>query len=148
MLVSTFQSNTMKTCFVLIFWDKPSFPPIKLLNTCCKINCSYRVVTSQPSWTLYLSTTPTATHTQLPGAFSSPMPLLCHLAACWDFLIALQGKMEISQHSRVVLSIYKAAWELVTKCLRNILEWQFPTCSPSFSLTVLRVPHSLSPVFF
>ena len=37
-LVSSFQSHTMKTCFVLIIWDKPSFLPIKSSIICWRIN--------------------------------------------------------------------------------------------------------------
>ena len=37
-LVSSFQSHTMKTCFVLIIWDKLSFPTIKSSIICWRIN--------------------------------------------------------------------------------------------------------------
>ena len=136
--------------FCFDFLDKSSFPPINPLKICCRINWNYTVVTSSttnfiPFHNLH-KLRPT---TQLPDTLHpASLPSCCVL---W-FLIALQIKMcggkqwKSLNILRVVKSIYEAAWELVTKCLRNPRKQQFPICSPYF---LLRFPmfHIVFPLF-
>ena len=79
-LFQCFQSNTMNTCLVLIIWDKPSFPPINSLKIWCRINCSWRVITSS---TIQIFTFPyltTATQTQRNCQLHPvPLPSYCVL---------------------------------------------------------------------
>ena len=76
---------------------------------------------------------PTGRYIQLSSAFA--ILLRVEISDC------LCGKtMEITQHLRVVLSIYETAWELVTICVRNLHRTEFLTCFPPFLFFFLRFP--------
>ena len=120
-LMFSFQSNTTKTCFVLIFLDKPSFPLINSLKICCRLNCSYRVAIRSTIQLIPFHNLQLRLKTQLPVYIQDehlghclflPLPV-CHFASCWYYIIYkekfVREKMEISQNVRVVLSVYEVA---------------------------------------
>ena len=120
----SFQSN-LKNYFVLIFWDKPSFPPINSLNICSRINYGQSVVT-RSSIQLYRVPFP---NSQLPGGSST--------IASARKILKSKVHSDVSDNIELCMRFYKwRFYELSKACFISCLTFDDQKLIPMFSYEV------------